>query len=145
MFPVCCNIKLMPTSLETRTKHILLLISFFNFFLPKNHFWLKQETPRFRETDGSGRNNFRFPRLKTVHHRKASRRISNSCRVGAETKCWELSYWKARFSYLLSLFLFSFTSGVSLTRSLKEVHLLLRVVKEKNGCLAVLPGTKQAQ
>ena len=45
------------------------------------------------------------------------------------------------------LILFSFTSGVSLIKSLKEVQLYLSVAKEirKNGCHAELPGAKQAQ
>ena len=49
------------------------------------------------------------------------------------------------FFFFYYLFLLSFTSGVSLIRSHKEVHLELCIVKEKNGCLAVLPGVKQAQ
>ena len=47
----------------------------------------------------------------------------------------------------LYLLLLSFTSKVSLIRSLKEVHLKLSVMKEirKNGCLAELLEAKQAR
>ena len=38
------------------------------------------------------------------------------------------------FFFFFHLFLLSFTTGVSLIRSFKEVHHYLGAVKEKNGC-----------